>query len=319
MSDPDDVRAEAAAWLAWRRSDDWTSGSEVAFRSWLDESPDHYDAFEEINTVWDAVGSVNARPSWAAKPDKGRLMLSRRAALAGGGAAICSAGLAFTLLRPTPALAEASYTTAVGEQKRIILFDGSLALLDTDSRIDVSFSEKERTLQLIKGRAHLDVAKDRLRPFVVSGTTRRVTALGTSFDIFQDEKTFSVALLEGRVTVQPRGSEESPVIATLTPGERLVSTGQGPDRLDTFNPVQATAWQSGKIVLNNELLSDAVAEVNRYSRHAIVLSGPAMDGLRVSGVYDLTDANGFAEGIALLHSLHVTSRGNDILLSPGST
>lgn len=54
--------------------------------------------------------------------------------------------------------------TAVGEQARIELPDGSIAWLNTDTAIDVRYSENRREIVLLKGEAQFDVQKIPDRP-----------------------------------------------------------------------------------------------------------------------------------------------------------
>jgi transmembrane sensor len=316
-ADTNDPDADAAAWLARLHAEEQVPETERAFRSWLEESPDNRSAFDRLTMLWDAAGGVGiaAQDQPVSAPDR---MISRRALLAGS-AALCAIGATAFVLSGRHAVEKeaATYSTAIGAQDRVLLPDGSLALLDTNSRIEISFDSATRQVSLTRGRAHFDVAKDRQRPFIVTAEKSRVTALGTKFDVAQLGGTFFVALIEGQVAVQKRGPNSE--IITLTPGERLTSSRTNADRRERFDLAKETAWQSGKIIMDNMTLGDAVAEMNRYSKHGITIEDLAIARLKISGVYGSTDIIGFAQGVALLHSLNVQLRQNDILLSNGST
>ena len=51
--------------------------------------------------------------------------------------------------------------------------------LDSDTLIEVAYSDERRSLTLLSGRAKFDVAKDPRRPFTVRAHGRLVVATGT--------------------------------------------------------------------------------------------------------------------------------------------
>src|SRR5690606_29021742 len=54
------------------------------------------------------------------------------------------------------------YRTAVGEQRKITLADGSQILLNTHTEIDVVFNESQRLIELRHGEILVTTAKDNL-------------------------------------------------------------------------------------------------------------------------------------------------------------
>lgn len=91
--------------------------------------------------------------------------------------------------------------TTVGEQRSIVLADGSTVELNSRSKVKVRYSEHERAIELIEGQALFHVAKDHMRPFVVSSGTTRVQAVGTQFDVYRKHDGTVVTVVEGRVAV----------------------------------------------------------------------------------------------------------------------
>ncbi len=94
------------------------------------------------------------------------------------------------------------YQTDVGELRSVRLEDGSRVMLDTRSRIRVSFSATARDVELLEGQAHFDVAKNPARPFRVRTAFAEVVAVGTSFDVAAQPARTTVTLIEGRVNVR---------------------------------------------------------------------------------------------------------------------
>ncbi len=61
-------------------------------------------------------------------------------------------------------------------------------VLNTNSRVEIRFTPEQRNVRLLAGQAWFQVAKNPNRPFVVEAGNRRVTALGTAFDVRLDSR-----------------------------------------------------------------------------------------------------------------------------------
>ncbi|HYG28230.1 MAG TPA: FecR domain-containing protein [Caulobacteraceae bacterium] len=295
------TRAEAAAWLARLRSDERTANDEAGFRAWLAESEAHRQAFDALNTVWEAAGALPRQPRrQPARAD-------RRLVLASGLAAACGLGS----VGVWKAAFAGTYATDIGEQRRVALDDGSLIILDTDSKVRVDFEGSRRRVELIRGRAHFEVARDAARPFTVEAAGRRVVALGTAFEVTRDEAKVCVIVTKGEVAVfDPRTSAKQLAL----PGER-VTLGEAAPQVDKPNLARVTAWQQGRAVFDNDTVAAAVAEMNRYSRRPIVIVGDEAAAMQVSGVYSTGDTEAFASSLATLLPLDVDLGADQVTIT----
>lgn len=59
------------------------------------------------------------------------------------------------------------YETAKGAQQQIVLADGSTVTLNTDTKLTVEFSRRERSIRLDQGEAWFTISHDKRRPFTV--------------------------------------------------------------------------------------------------------------------------------------------------------
>jgi transmembrane sensor len=211
----------------------------------------------------------------------------------------------------------------VGEQRLVVLEDGSRMLLNTDTQLRVDFGSAQRTIEIRRGEAFFDVAKNPRRPFVVRIAGSEVVAVGTAFSVryapvshAADELT--VTLVEGQVKVRPASDKAGDALAPAQPvlmkaGDRLLLDRQPSHtvskvvtRLDRPDVERVMAWKRSETVFDDTSLADAVAEMNRYNRTPIVLlDGLESAGLRVSGLYRTSDSAGFASAVAALHGLNV--------------
>ncbi len=211
---------------------------------------------------------------------------------AGTDLAVASIGLD---LAPVPLV----YSTSIGERLTVVLTDGSELTLDTSSEVSVDFHEDSRRVNLRKGRALFDVAHDADRPFRVFAAGRRITALGTTFDVKLDGTDLKVTLVEGKVKVEadrdpPIATVEVPVkalndltIAELDPGEQFAQADEtGPGVKRSVDAQRLTSWSRGLLIFDDDTVGAVVGELNRYSRKKIVLSGEDVAELRISGAFE---------------------------------
>ena len=293
------ARAEAAAWLARLRSEQRRPEDEAGFRAWLAESETHRQAFDAINTVWEAAGALPREP-------RRRRVESRRAVLASMAALVAGAGTLGAWRVATAGV----YATEVGEQRRVALDDGSTIVLDTNSKVRVRLDNERRAIELIRGRAHFEVVRDARRPFVVEAAGREVVAVGTAFEVTREKDEVCVVVTKGEVAVfDPKLAGKQ----TVAPGARVTLSDTGP-KVDRPDLARVTAWRLGRAVFENDTLATAVAEMNRYSRRPIVIEGDAAE-MRVSGVYSTGDTEAFARSLATLLPLEVTLASDQVTIS----
>jgi transmembrane sensor len=295
-----EVRAQAAAWLARLRSDERRPEDEAGFRAWLAESELHRQAFDGVNTVWEAAGGLPRVP-------RRRTVESRRAVMASLAAMVVGAG-SIGVWRAATA---GTYATAVGEQRRVALDDGSMIVLDTNSKVRVDLGDERRAVELIRGRAHFEVVRDARRPFVVDVAGKQVVAVGTAFEVTREKDEICVVVTKGEVAVfDPKFTGKQ----TVERGARVTLSDAGP-KLDRPDLARVTAWQQGRAVFENDTVADAVAQMNRYSRRSIVIEDEVVAGMKVSGVYSTGDTEAFARSLATLLPLDVRVAAEQVTLS----
>ena len=167
----DEVQAEAAAWLVRLRRDQRRDCDVAAFQAWVAADPSHAVAFEAVSGTWDITGSLPRDMRGPAGPVPS---VSRRRAVLAAASAVLALGAGAAYFRLTKAIA---YQTEVGEQKHVILSDGSRLFLDTNSRVDVDFGKDLRAAELRYGRANFRVVSDPWRPFIINASSSRIAKL----------------------------------------------------------------------------------------------------------------------------------------------
>jgi len=192
------------------------------------------------------------------------------------------------------------YATALGEQRELLLSDGSRATLNTDTLLEVSFTKEQRTISLLKGEVHFEVFKDTNRPLVVLVSGKSVKAVGTAFSVRKNTNSeFEVAVDEGRVAVYQLTADAvqlgqqvvASLAASLSAGEVLTieDNAQRVTRYERDEMVDRLAWREGMIVINDETLEYVIQEFGRHNEQKLLLADRQMGNIRVAGYFRLGD------------------------------
>jgi transmembrane sensor len=183
-----------------------------------------------------------------------------------------------------PAYQSEQYHTLVGERRLVKLADGSHMTLDSDSRATVTWHLRSRRIELLAGQALFDVTKTLVRPFQVDAGVAQVNVLGTLFSVSHLNDAVRVNLVRGAVRVND--TTEARHAVELVPGQqvevrqRLLRT---PIAIDAD---AAIAWKDSRLIFERTPLAEALAQIQRYRKAAIVLDDPSLASLPISGVFD---------------------------------
>tara|TARA_B110000902_G_scaffold267086_1_gene358105 strand:+ start:2287 stop:3480 length:1194 start_codon:yes stop_codon:yes gene_type:complete len=107
--------------------------------------------------------------------------------------------LAISYIPTDPKIENFVYETKMGENASHIMPDGSVFWLNSSTTINVDYSKDYRRINLVKGEAHFEVAKDATRPFEVYADNRLIRAIGTAFTVHKTNGTIEVIVSKGTV------------------------------------------------------------------------------------------------------------------------
>ncbi len=282
------VRNQASEWIARLDVDEPSTADMREFKRWVNQNPEHYHEFKRLNSVWEELNLLTQL-----KPEKSETVGRRDS---GGGfvwrSAIAVVALFFVVLGfETWLESPDTYETLIGEQKVIKLPDDSVVTLNTDSRIDVRYTEGRRTISLRRGEAHFNVEKDHKRPFDVYVGKGVVRAVGTAFSVRLKPDNVEVLVNEGVVKVDafalPARKEFSlpdrldmavevlPPPARLIAGEQANFHREAPTLIEQ-KKVEAMSrklsWREGTLEFERERLEYVVEEMNRYTNSQLVIT-----------------------------------------------
>jgi transmembrane sensor len=328
--DASDTEAQAAEWLI-RLETDTSAATMTQWCQWLDEDARRRAAYLRLEHGWRHAeclqklrpldGKVNPDllDTFPGLQPPGREQQSP-APPSQGSQRILATTLAITtavlsgwlLLNPrdggTPN--ESVHRTEAGGFERVVLPDGSTALLNTNTEMHVRFTKQRREVTLTRGEALFTAAHDESRPFEVEAGGKTVRALGTSFEVRVrtagelEPGEVEVVVEEGRVAVGYEASGEPDSVLSSGEEEIFAAAGQAhTERMEAADIEHRLAWTHGQLWLKESTLAEAVAEFNRYNSHQFVLDDPSLATLRLGGSFSATDPSGFVAALGRVFSI----------------
>ena len=178
--------------------------------------------------------------------------------------------------------------TTSKEHKEVHLPDGSIVLLNGDSRITFidNFDENTRDIGL-EGEAFFSVTKDG-RPFIVNTENAKTTVLGTKFNVRSYGEKTEGFVKEGKVNVKQNNLSDGSV--ELTKGQfSTVIKNQPPDSPKEIDPY-VLGWIDGKLEFNKTRLTEIVDELQRfYNTKISIENNDDLKNYTLTGSFDHQD------------------------------
>jgi transmembrane sensor len=270
----------------------------------------------EASSAWSSSPSVpGPAPSLASPATKRRPW--HLAIAASVLVAVVAAGWAF--LAPSGLMGE-SFVTGTGKMRTVTFDDGSVAYMNTRTRLKWIGSLSQRRVELLEGEALFDVMHDESRPFHVVLENSEIQVRGTRFNVYRKKSgEVVVTVLEGTVDVQEMGqrSERPAWKRELHAGQRIVYRPIGLIRdVHPTVALEAVKWREGVLQPANEPLEDVLDELTRYTDRRIVIRDPRIAKMPIGGALNTRDVRAALDRIADLEpSIRVTEEGGQFTLS----
>jgi transmembrane sensor len=334
------IAEQAGEWFVANEEGPLDARDSAALAAWLKTSPVHIEEFLGVSAIARDLKEARTDPEYsleailararaedetALRPLWPRLINAVQGGTSGrwltaavtmAACAVLSLGLLLSWnMRPVQRLSAPDGTTALhfetrhGEQLTRRLADKSVLHLNTDSAVTIRYGKTERLVVLTSGQADFEVAHEPDRAFRVIAGSAEVVDLGTKFDVYLEQDSTVVTVVEGRIAVGPspmfekRGTNSYHPLrfVQLSADQQIrIRQGEGPAAPVAIDAQSATAWLRREIVFDHEPLERVAAEYNRYTAKPIEIATPALRNLQISGVFATDDTEAF---IAFLRSL----------------
>ncbi|QPJ62076.1 MAG: FecR family protein [Candidatus Nitronauta litoralis] len=334
------IRDTAQNWFLRISEGKLTERDLFDFKAWRDADQRHHKAYEEIRCLWNEVDELKfafaptdrelihsrKHPPLAGKSDSPERLDVRnpgfrhRSRVWSGLIAACLA-LFILYTSDFASILRADFRTSVGEQKKVTLPDGSIALLNTETAISTNFANNRRQITLLGGEALFEVAKDPARPFSVKAGDGVATAIGTAFTVSDLDETVFVRVIEGTVKVSgpdhnDTGSlEKSRHAVTLTAGQQVrYGAGELPGGVTPAIADSDIAWTKGFIVIKGEPMDQAISKIDRYRPGKIFIAADASELQPITARLSIEMLDVGLEALVSTHGLTVTRLTDYVLI-----
>ena len=352
--DRDTAEAEAGAWLIRLDGDEALSADErEELEAWLARSPAHVKQLRGLARFWRRANVLTELAIPLDKPGQEgrghaegrRTRLGPVSMVAGVAAAAVLAGVAVFVANTASIGTDTgvdraangvggvgTYATAIGEQRTITLADGSVARLNTNTRLSVEYGGRHRDIRLQAGEAHFTVAGNGERPFRVYAGNSRIQAVGTAFAVHIKGGDVDVLVTEGSVEIATTGiprpdglASHDPaidalqVLATLQVGQQTTIWRSGEraaaiDEIRTVEPLdieKKLGWRDGLLTFAGDPLEQVVAEISRYTTVTVDIPDPEVRAIRIGGRIAVGETDGMIAALETNFGLRVTRIGDD--------
>lgn len=285
------VAMQAAEWFVLLGSVEANAAQMADFQRWRSSSPEHEKAWSRIEHVSQRAGML---PSAIGAPVLRRdSEIDRRRMIKTLALLLMIPPASLVVWRGVSDVKTERYATKTGEQREIQLADGTRVKLNTQTEVEIDYGQHERRVVLLAGEILIETARDHApmssgesRPFLVQTKEGRVRAIGTRFNVRQENDASAVAVFQGAVELQPtKGDTKKRLNAGQQGRFDLGGIGEFQDA-DPYNEM----WAHGVLAVHDMRLDAFVAELSRY-RRGYIRCDTSIAHLRISGAFQLADTD----------------------------
>ncbi|UYO94704.1 FecR family protein [Pollutimonas sp. M17] len=312
-----DLRELAVWWFTRMHSGEATEDDRRGCDAWRKADAEHDRLYRNMEYFWSAAQEV-PKDRLRAVLDKGRAQAdvnaARRRYIAWGAGAACTAGVVAAVaglqLQGRSGVNTIRLATRPGEQREVVLPEGSVLNLNTATTAAVRLYADRRTVELLAGEIMFNVEHDIRRPFIIDAGHSQITVTGTSFNVRRDPDRVHVLVEHGSVDVQA-GPWWHRHRRHLKPGQSAsIDESFEITIAENVNVASMVAWRRGKIVFENTPLSRVVAEMGRYLDYPITLSDTHLADIGINGVFSIDDPSAMLRALPLIAPVRMLKRGN---------
>jgi transmembrane sensor len=313
------IRHQAARWHT-RIGRRLTIGQRQAFEAWIAD-PANAREFNAQRYLLDVTMDLKGRPCTdlldsvsEGRPARSWAVLASSAVTA---AVVLAAAIGWSVLR-TDGYVPQAYHTATGEVRNVVLPDGSVVGLNTQTKLEWVGSPSDRRVRLIRGEAYFQVIHDASRPFRILLAHSEVQVLGTRFDVYQmADGDVRVSVMSGTVAVEALddGQGVPSWSRYLTSGQQIEYSPVGlVADVHSIAAPKVVRWREGMMETQGEPLKDFVSDISRYTTERIVIADPRAARQQVGGAFSVRDVNATLDRLSHIAPVTVTHGRDEVVL-----
>ncbi len=331
------IEEEAASWITVLGREIVSDAEMAELKLWIKKSERHRNVLNDLTGLWDDLSILKELEDIAESvkiiPEQQSLFKQHRFYIAFAASIficlIISGSLYWQHLMNFNQ--QGQFITVVGEQRIVILSDGSTVHINTNSQLEVDFSRDKRVIRLLKGEAYFTVAKNKRRPFFVYAGDGLVQAIGTAFNVrlkLLDE--LEITVEEGLVTLaslvekKPIKSKNIDLTSDIRPKTETFLTALSAGQSTTFGRTvekiklikaselnRKLAWRQGVLAYSNETLLKVIDDISRYTNIKIEISDPSLRTLPIAGYFRVGEVEALFDSLEITFGLDVERIGKN--------
>lgn len=198
-------------------------------------------------------------------------------------------------------------------QFKVILPDGTKVWLNNSSslRYPTAFAGATREVSLT-GEAYFEVARDRVKPFIVKVNDLRVDVLGTHFNItaYSDEKEINTTLVSGKIRLAIGNRRR-----VLQPGQQATLTGDDDNfQIHLVDTSDAIAWKDGYFHFDQASLPDVLRQLTRWYDVTLEVRGTMPEHVYHGDLNRDSPLSGILKNLNK-ENVHLTLEGRKLIVS----
>ncbi|CAM4050351.1 Protein FecR [Pseudomonas reidholzensis] len=287
-----EILQAAATWYVQLSAAPASEAERRGWQTWLEQDARHAQAWARVEKLQRQLGAL---PHEVALPTLVGVRAKRRAVAKVLGLLLAAGATGWGLQTLEPLASRmAQFRTAKGERRHLRLAEGGTLDMNTQTSVDIHYSDALREIRLHHGEILVQTAADPAgRPFVVHTPQGSIRALGTRFSVRSEGQRSAVQVIEHAVELRPAQAPTASL--RLEAGQRA---GFDSARLGAPEPgaKDSDAWLRGMLMAVEWRLGDLVGELQRYRSGRLVCSDDVA-ALRVSGGFRLDDTDTVLENL----------------------
>lgn len=269
-----------------------SDSEKIAIKSWLEEDAVNQQVLLKERAFYDAIMLADEKPCIEeARPTSGFRILMRRS-LKWAAVLLLAFISSYMLLEIQYRTSEAADNTVIvpaGQRVNLFLSDGTKVCLNSGSTFTYpsSFTNNIRNVSL-DGEAYFEVSANEQKPFVVHTHICDIEVTGTKFNVeaYEDENSFSAALMEGKIKVRDNAEPSNTV--RLNPAHK-VNFAQGKMLVSDISDYDVYRWKEGLICFKDLGFVELMKRVEKYYGVKTFIENPSLPEHSFSGKFRVSD------------------------------
>lgn len=307
---------QASEWIA-KIDRGLIQSEKVEFESWLATDRENWTMLMKLAKMWDKMDALS-QLSEVFPHTPQRSSWSYKSKLALAASILFVSAISFHFLQTDifidkvqqQVVSQNVYTTTLGEQATFYLQDKTKVVLNTDSVLKVTYTDRQRLFELEKGELHVTVAHNKALPLSVYAGQKVIQAVGTAFNVELKSDHVELIVTDGKVLVADQNRQSNdrlavynirlPIRSLAVSQHQKVELGTGNEKVQAveLSEIEASlSWQQGNLIFRGETLQQAMAEVSRYSDYRFEFIDDTVKNMQIAGLFKTNDLDGLLAGL----------------------